>query len=144
MALAVSSQNLDTDSDLVDECASNERSEDDSLVTISNIKWTINEAHAEEPEEIISVVADNLNQCEEGCHECFNAWMSNDIDNVYQTCVDYRPMKFGRPCGPLQDQSKCNRENDYCLHSYPYGDLDKYRSVDASCRSVPDSYLDHS
>ena len=147
MAVAMSSYKVGANYDLADDCDGNAQTDMDAAMVISNIKWTEGDSlvepdEDEDPEEIIGDIADDLNLCEEGCHECYNAWMSNDESNVYQVCLEDRPMRFGRPCSSGQDSSRCHSENAYCLNSFPYGDVDKYRSDDAACRTVPDSYLD--
>lgn len=51
-----------------------------------------------EAREIIGTAADKLSQCDEGCTECRNAWMSDNESNVYQVCKDTTVYKYSNPC----------------------------------------------
>lgn len=149
MAVAVSQYRVADPTDISESCGA-QVSDVDLRVTMSEISWTSGDSVVEEEEdeedayEVIGDAADNINQCDTGCHECYNAWMSNDVTNIYQICLEYRQMRFGTMCRDNHDASRCNWQNDFCLKSYPFGDPDRFASDDSACRTVPDSYLDNS
>jgi len=85
----------------------------------------------------------SISDCGDDCFECNLCYMSNDPDNLYPVCNDFRPMRYSSPCtyksrwtGDL-----CNA-NGPCFKSYPFGDPEKYRAPDAECRTLPNPYLD--
>lgn len=90
MAIAVSSYNVSSHSDIaptcVGECTASE-------AKISNIMWlqetSVNPAEDEEDELIISDQAsDFLSDCEEGCTECVKAWYKNSPETTVYHCAN--------------------------------------------------------
>lgn len=83
-----------------------------------------------------------LSDCDEGCSECHDAWMSDDTDNVYQVCTDEGvEYKFANPCNSRQNKDKCNTDSEEpCLISWDHSDTRKNRSPTKACRTVPESY----
>ena len=90
--------------------------------------------------EIIGTASEKLSQCDAGCTECHNAWMSNDESNVYQVCTDTTVYKYMNPCKEWHDKSTCATDSDEpCLMSYDFADTRKWRSDTKACRTVPES-----
>jgi hypothetical protein len=113
-------------------------------VTFSNFRWTNDDAIYEEPAfEVMAGPSPRISDCGDDCYECNQCYMSNDPDNVYPVCNDYRPMRFSSPCPNKGrwNEDICN-ENGPCFKSYPFGDPEKYRAPDAACRTLPEPYLD--
>jgi len=112
-------------------------------------KWsvTLNDKHPDNDTAIfddIEVIepSNSLEDCEEGCFECYNAYMLYSPADVYQVCKETRAIKFGNKCpnNKKYNDERCNAEGQ-CLKSYPYEDPKKWRSRDTACRTVPEAYL---
>lgn len=123
----------------------NSNADGDVSFRATNLSWTNDDAmdEGEEPVEVIGDMSFSVNDCESGCHECREAWMSDDADNVYASCQDARPMRYGQLCKSNANTKMCSPGDDYCLKSYPYGDPARFKSRDAGCRSLPDAYLEN-
>jgi hypothetical protein len=81
-------------------------------------------------------------QCGDDCTECRWSWWSNATDVVKARCVDTTVYKYGAICPDTWDRIKCMSGADqFCHKSYPHGDPDKMNSVNATCRTVADSYI---
>lgn len=103
---------------------------------------------AEEGEEdgelIIGEPTDSLSECEAGCTECRMSWREFTPDVVEATCMDTREFKYNKKCPNKKKwkNEKCNAEG-HCVQSYPFGDPDKMRSKEATCRTVPDALVNN-
>jgi len=140
MAMSVSTYDVGSHSHIAPTCLGEC---DSSMATIENIRWTQGDAIVEgEPEEVIGDVSMHLSDCDEGCSECHDAWMSNDPENFYQVCTDWTVYRFGNPCKiERHDISRCSWNDVECLWSYDYSDPRKFRSDTKACRTVPPSFI---
>lgn len=122
---------------IVDQCDNVDAADADApfALSASNFSWTNNDAMEDDADdqdddeddnepayEVIGDVSFSVNDCIVGCHQCHDAWMSDDPSFVYQQCLDERPMRFGRICGANANTDLCNPGDDHCVKSYPYGD----------------------
>lgn len=97
----------------------------------------------EEAYEIIGEATEYLFECEEGCTECRNAWMSDDPEFYYPVCTDETVYRYGNACKEKHDRSRCNYGDDMfaCQMSYDFSDSAKFKSDTKACRTVPDSLM---
>ena len=97
----------------------------------------------EEAYEIIGEATEYLFECEEGCTECRNAWMSDDPEFYYPVCTDDTVYRYGNACKEKHDRSRCNYGDDMfaCQMSYDFSDSAKFKSDTKACRTVPDSLM---
>lgn len=108
-----------------------------------NDQYPDNEEGIFDDMEVLRGPANSLEDCGEGCFECYNANMLYSPADVYQVCKETRKIKFGNTCpdkGYYPRDARCNAEGQ-CLKSYPHEDPKKWRSWDSACRTVPQAYL---
>ena len=117
----------------------------DSNLTVENLVWTSGDSIVESTaEEIIGGTSMYLSDCDEGCSECHDAWMSDNESDVYQVCTDWTVYRFGNVCNlDRHDISRCAgaTSEEYCLWSYDFSDSRKFRSDTKACRTLPLSYF---
>lgn len=112
---------------------------------ISNLSWTKNDSLMpfDRGEILVGRIAPSINSegCGEDCAECRQHYYENEKNNIWYQCVDERPMRFTYYCPNWMSKDKCSPNDKYCMRSYPYGDADKTRSTEYTCRSLPDKYI---
>jgi len=164
MALGVSTYHVglaDAASLSGQQCQS-ECSEVDTKTVISNVRWTQDDAFADESADDtdggeggtgVVVVGGPAPALDSGacandvdgvsCSECREHYLDTAPSDVWYECVDRTVYRFGNKCGNNADKDKCMTDaSTYCHKSYPFGDADKYRSDQMACRTVPKEYID--
>jgi len=138
MAIAISTYNLDLDNDVSKmNC---DAICDAGNASFRNVTFTRHDSLLQS-DLIWGATTERLDQCEEGCFECRYSWYELQPENVEARCYDYTPMRFGGKCGSNYDRSACASDNDQLCHkSWPSGDEDRWGSMDAACRTVPQCY----
>lgn len=127
---------------------------DDSNVTVSNVKWTtdnaMNDPPTPEPEPerelIVGGFAPTLDSGDcalKTCSECREAWYSDETSNIFYTCTDETVYKYTNICPSwMEGDAKCMTDADKpCFRSFPIDDEAKWQSVDFACRTVPDTHI---
>ena len=85
-------------------------------------------------------LAQYVSLCGDGCTSCIETWWDNAPETIIYKCVDETLYKYANLCSSSRDQSLCGPQ-DFCHWSWPQGDSDKSRSVDAACRPLPDLWI---
>jgi len=147
MTFGISSFFVGNENDISGTCT--ETCEESNMI-IHNLRFTQDDCLVEtfdpepepEPELIKGGIASNVSNCAEGCTSCIETWWSNAPEEILYECVDETLYKYSNKCGSSKDRSLCGSD-DLCHVSYPLGDPDKGRSVDAACRPVPLEFIEN-
>lgn len=116
---------------------------ENASTTISNFEVRTSGSTEDKPDDgspkrVIGDVAPNVDDCGDPlCTGCNKAWLSDDVDNVFDYCTDKTSYKYWKPCESSWDTSLCGSD-DKCFTSYPANDRKKTRSEDYGCRPLPD------
>ena len=164
MALGVSTYHIGTLNafSLSGQQCTSECSELDTMTVISNVRWTQDDAFADDSGDddgsdsgtgavvvgdpaptLDSGLCANLDSDGKSCTECREHYIDTFPSAKWYECVDRTVYRYGNQCGNNADKTKCMTDaNTYCHKSYPFGDVDKYRSDKMACRTVPKEYID--
>lgn len=140
MALGISVYDAGVDNAIADGECSNACTAPRSI--IKNIRWGTHDSVNElVGEMVVGRATESLEDCEPGCTECRECWNEFSPDIVQPVCLDKREMKYGAKCPNKKTftDELCTGEGR-CVKSYPFGDPEKMRSVEAACRTVPALY----
>jgi len=83
-------------------------------------------------------------ECGSNCAECRWSYPEFAPDLYVERCFEQHEnnIRFGGPCWRRDDKSTC-MEDGLCHRSWYNDDADKWNSLEAKCRTVPESYVEN-
>jgi len=75
------------------------------------------------------------------CEEYY--WDNDETQSPVYNCTEegHGEMRYTNKCKDNREPYFCGSGDQACLWSYPWDDEDKWSSIHAACRNVPDEYV---